>query len=70
MAAGNRMNDLVALAALLKPAPPSWVRVAQELPLARIGLDGDLRSLASRETPLPDDGVVTASRIDGGVGEH
>lgn len=67
MATGNQMNDLVALVALLKPAPTSWVRAAQELPFARIGLDGDVRSLARRETPLPNESVSTAPRIDGGV---
>lgn len=70
MATGNQMNDLVTLLALLKPAPTSWVRAAQELPFARIGLNGDVRSLACCETPLQDESASTASRIDGGVRQH
>jgi hypothetical protein len=64
------MNDLVALVALLKPPPNSWVRAAQQLPLARVRLDGGIRSVERPEKPLPDESVSTASRIDGGVREH
>jgi hypothetical protein len=64
------MNDLVALVASLKPAPTSWVSAAQQLPLARVRLEGGIRSVERPETPLPDESVATASRIDGGVGER
>jgi hypothetical protein len=67
------MNDLVALVALLKPAPTPWVRAAQELPRARVrlnGVNGGIRSVERPETPLPDETVATTSRIDGGVRER
>jgi hypothetical protein len=70
MATGNQMNELVALVALLKPAPTAWVRAAQELPRARVRLEGGIRSVERPETPLPDESVSTASRIDGGVRER
>jgi hypothetical protein len=70
MATGNQTNVLVGLIASLKPAPTSWLRAAQELPSARIGLDGDVRSLTRHETPLPTESASMASRIDGGVGER
>jgi hypothetical protein len=64
------MNDLVALVALLRPAPTPWVRAAQELPRARVRLDGGIRSVERPATLLPDEGLATASRIDGGVRER
>jgi hypothetical protein len=70
MATGNQMNDLVALVASLKPAPTPWVRAAQDLPMARIRLDGGIRSVERPETPLPDKSSATTSRIDGGVSER
>jgi hypothetical protein len=70
MAIGNPMNNLVALVALLKPVPTSWVRAAQELPLARVRLDGGIRSVERPETPPPDESIATVSRIDGGVRER
>ena len=33
-------EQVAALLALLPPAPESWVRAAQELPLARLQIDG------------------------------
>lgn len=40
---GYDETKVARLLALLRPAPDGWVRAAQELPLARLGLDDLIR---------------------------
>ncbi|HEX3804993.1 MAG TPA: hypothetical protein VHV75_19360 [Solirubrobacteraceae bacterium] len=67
MSSEDRIGEIAALIAQLRPPPEGWVRAAKELPLASRALESGIGGLRAVVTPLPGPSGLCAEKIDGGV---
>ncbi len=63
----DRIGEIAALIALLRPAPEGWVRSAKHLAHANRALESGIASLHAMAAPLLGPSSPRSEKIDGGV---